>query len=107
MATKRLRALGPLLAGEGCRAFIGLEISKQGRADPVVLVWVPEGADKDPALLERIRRETEHAAKLDHQSTPEAISSVQKSADEARTAAQKVQSDIKTLGDVKSAAALR
>jgi len=47
------------------------------------------------------------AAKLDHQSTPEAISSVQKSADDARTAAQKAQSDIKTLGDVNSAAALR
>ena len=66
MALKRYQALGPLLAGEGSRAFIGLEISKDGRADPVVLVWVPEGADKDPVLLERIKRETEHAAKLDH-----------------------------------------
>ena len=66
MAIKRYQALGPLLAGEGSRAFIGLEISKDGRADPVVLVWVPEGTEKDPALLERIRKETEHAAKLDH-----------------------------------------
>lgn len=66
MANKRYQALGPLLAGEGSRAFIGLEISKDGRADPVVLVWVPEGSEKDPALLEKIRRETEHAAKLDH-----------------------------------------
>jgi serine/threonine protein kinase len=66
MATKRYQALGPLLAGEGSRAFIGLEISDDGRADPVVLVWLPDGADKDPALLERIRRESEHAAKLDH-----------------------------------------
>jgi serine/threonine protein kinase len=66
MANKRYQALGPLLAGEGSRAFIGLEISKDGRADPVVLVWVPEGTEKDPALLERIRKETEHAAKLDH-----------------------------------------
>ncbi len=66
MAIKRYQALGPLLAGEGSRAFIGLEISKDGRAEPVVLVWVPEGTEKDPALLERIRKETEHAAKLDH-----------------------------------------
>ncbi len=66
MAIKRYQALGPLLAGEGSRAFIGLEISNDGRADPVVLVWVPEGTEKDPALLERIRKETEHAARLDH-----------------------------------------
>jgi len=40
------------------------------------------------------------AAKLDHQSTPAAISTVQKSADDARTAVQKTQEDIKTLSDV-------
>ncbi len=66
MANKRYQALGPLLAGEGSRAFIGLEISKDGRADPVVLVWVPEGTEKDAALLSRIRKETEHASQLDH-----------------------------------------
>ncbi len=66
MANKRYQALGPLLAGEGSRAFIGLEISKDGRADPVVLVWVPEGTEKDAALLARIRKETEHASQLDH-----------------------------------------
>jgi serine/threonine-protein kinase len=66
MSTMRYQALGPLLSGEGSRAFIGLEVSPDGRATPVVLVWVPEEANKDANLLERIRRETEHAAKLDH-----------------------------------------
>jgi hypothetical protein len=47
------------------------------------------------------------AAKLDHQSTPEAISSVQRSADDARTAAQKAQSDVKALGEVTRSGATR
>jgi serine/threonine-protein kinase len=66
MTPYRYHALGPLLAGEGSRAFLGLAISPDSRARPVVIIWVPEAAEKDPALLEKIRRETEHAAKLDH-----------------------------------------
>ncbi len=66
MSTLRYQALGPLLSGEGSRAFIGLEVSSDGRATPVVLVWVPEEANKDVQLLARIQRETEHAAKLEH-----------------------------------------
>ena len=66
MAQKRFQALGPLLAGEGSRAFLGLEHTPDGRASPVVLVWVPDEAEKDASLLDRIRRETEHAAKLEH-----------------------------------------
>ena len=62
----RYQAIGPLLAGEGSRAFLGLEIFDDGRSYPVVLVWLPEAAEADPNLLARIRRETEHAAKLDH-----------------------------------------
>jgi serine/threonine-protein kinase len=64
--TYRFQALGPLLAGEGSRAFLGLAISPDSRARPVVIIWVPEGAERDSSLLEKIRRETEHAAKLDH-----------------------------------------
>jgi serine/threonine-protein kinase len=60
------QALGPLQAGEGSRAFLGLAISAENRARPVVIIWVPEAAQQDPGLLEKIRRETEHAAKLDH-----------------------------------------
>jgi len=62
----RYQAIGPLLAGEGSRAFLGLEIYDDGRSYPVVLVWLPETAEQDPALLAKIQRETEHAAKLDH-----------------------------------------
>src|SRR5258706_5648727 len=60
------QAIGPLLAGEGSRAFLGLEVLDDGRAYPVVLVWLPEGAAKDKVLFERIKRETEHASKLEH-----------------------------------------
>ncbi len=66
MADVRYVALGPLLAGEGSRAFLGLAAFPDGTASPVVLVWVPEEATKDASLLERVKREQEHAAKLEH-----------------------------------------
>jgi serine/threonine-protein kinase len=66
MSQVRYQALGPLQAGEGSRAFLGLEIQPDGRADPVVIVWVPELVEKDSDLLAKVRRETEHAAKLEH-----------------------------------------
>lgn len=62
----RYQALGPLLAGEGSRAFLGLEISDHGAARPVVLVWVPDEANHDPDLLAQLHRETKHAASLEH-----------------------------------------
>ena len=62
----RYQALGPLQAGEGSRAFLGLAVSEDNKARPVVIIWVPEQAQTDPALLAKIQRETEHAAKLDH-----------------------------------------
>lgn len=66
MTAYRYQALGPLLAGEGSRAFLGLAISEDHRARPVVIIWVPDAAQSDPELLAKIQRETEHAAKLDH-----------------------------------------
>jgi eukaryotic-like serine/threonine-protein kinase len=66
MSSYRYQALGPLQAGEGSRAFLGLAISADNKARPVVIIWVPEAAEKDPELLAKIRRETEHAAMLDH-----------------------------------------
>lgn len=66
MVSYRYQALGPLLAGEGSRAFLGLAVSADSRARPVVIIWVPEAAEKDSELLAKIKRETEHAAKLDH-----------------------------------------
>ncbi len=66
MSSYRYQALGPLQAGEGSRAFLGLAISADNKARPVVIIWVPEAAEKDPELLAKIKRETEHAANLDH-----------------------------------------
>ena len=66
MTSYRYQALGPLQAGEGSRAFLGLAISADNKARPVVIIWVPEAAEKDPELLAKIKRETEHAANLDH-----------------------------------------
>jgi len=66
MTVYRYQALGPLQAGEGSRAFLGLAISEDNKARPVVIIWVPEAAEKDPALLAKIKKETEHAAQLDH-----------------------------------------
>ncbi len=66
MSAYRYQALGPLQAGEGSRAFLGLAISAENKARPVVIIWVPEAAEKDAALLAKIRKETEHAAQLDH-----------------------------------------
>jgi hypothetical protein len=66
MSAYRYQSLGPLLAGEGSRAYLGLAISDDQRARPVVIIWVPESAKDDAELMAKIRRETEHAAKLDH-----------------------------------------
>lgn len=66
MTAYRYQALGPLQAGEGSRAFLGLAINAENKARPVVIIWVPEAAEKDPTLLAKIRKETEHAAQLDH-----------------------------------------
>ncbi len=66
MTVYRYQALGPLQAGEGSRAFLGLAISEDNKARPVVIIWVPEAAEKDATLLAKIKKETEHAAQLDH-----------------------------------------
>lgn len=66
MSAYRYQVLGPLHAGEGSRAMLGLAISADHKARPVVVIWVPEGAERDAELLAKIRRETEHAAQLDH-----------------------------------------
>lgn len=66
MSAYRYQVLGPLHAGEGSRAMLGLAISADHKARPVVVIWVPEAAEKDADLLAKIRRETEHAAQLDH-----------------------------------------
>lgn len=66
MRPVRYQVLGALHAGEGSRAQLGLAVFEDGRADPCVVVFVPDEAEKDATLLAKIRRETEHAAQLDH-----------------------------------------
>ena len=51
MSSYRYQALGPLQAGEGSRAFLGLAISGDNKARPVVIIWVPEAAEKDPESI--------------------------------------------------------
>jgi serine/threonine protein kinase len=63
--TTRYVALGPLLSGEGSRAFLGLRIV-DGVASPCALVWAPEQVVCEPELVERLRRETAHAERLRH-----------------------------------------
>jgi serine/threonine-protein kinase len=66
MPNVRYQAIGPLLSGEGSRAFLGLQITDDSRAMPVVLVWVPEGAISQPAQVAQLVKETARAAALHH-----------------------------------------
>lgn len=66
MRKVRYQALGPLLSGEGSRAFLGLEITEDNKARPIVLIWAPEATSTDPELTSRLARETARAAKLQH-----------------------------------------
>lgn len=66
MPSFRYQALGPLPSAGGSSAFLGLVILDESRAEPVVLVWVPEDVAQDIEKSERIQRETERAALLEH-----------------------------------------
>jgi eukaryotic-like serine/threonine-protein kinase len=64
-SAKRFTPLGPLLAGSGSRAFLGVEARADGpRA--VVLIWAPDEVVRDAERLARLRRDTEQASRLDH-----------------------------------------
>lgn len=62
----RYQAIAPLLAGEGSRAFLGLEINEAQKARPVVLIWAPEESSSDEVLKARLLQETQRAAALQH-----------------------------------------
>src|SRR4051812_18908163 len=62
----RYQALAPLMSGEGSRAFLGLEISDENKARPVVLIWAPDEAAKDGDLHSKLSRETARASFLEH-----------------------------------------
>jgi serine/threonine-protein kinase len=69
MATvRRYQSLGPLLSGEGSRAFLGLSVSDQASEPPfpVVLIWFPKDILKDKARLDVALKETRRAAQIEH-----------------------------------------
>jgi eukaryotic-like serine/threonine-protein kinase len=66
MSQVRYHPLGPLLSGEGSRAFLGLAFEEGAAPRPVVLVWAPREVTQDADLTDRLRRETERAVVFDH-----------------------------------------
>jgi len=65
MSQLQYKPLGPLLSGKNSRAFLGLEIF-EGKARPIVLVWVHEEVDEDHDLRAQLQQETRRALVLDH-----------------------------------------
>lgn len=66
MSQVRYQSLGPLLSGEGSRAFLGLALEAGVSPRPVVLIWAPQDIAQDPELTARLRRETQRAVVFDH-----------------------------------------
>jgi serine/threonine-protein kinase len=66
MSQVRYHPLGPLLAGEGSRAFLGLALAEGAPPRPVVLVWAPPDVTRDSELSTQLERETQRAAVLEH-----------------------------------------
>ncbi|KFA88559.1 serine/threonine protein kinase [Archangium violaceum] len=66
MSQVRYHPLGPLLAGEGSRAFLGLALEDSAPPRPVVLVWAPPDVTRDSELSAQLQRETQRAAVLEH-----------------------------------------
>jgi serine/threonine-protein kinase len=66
MSQVRYQSLGPLMAGEGSRAFLGLALEDGAAPRPVVLIFAPPELVADPDLTERLRRETQRAVVFDH-----------------------------------------
>jgi serine/threonine protein kinase len=66
MSQVSYQSLGPLMAGEGSRAFLGLALEDGAQPRPVVLIWAPPELVADPDLTDRLRRETQRAVVFDH-----------------------------------------
>ncbi|HEX8441563.1 MAG TPA: serine/threonine protein kinase, partial [Archangium sp.] len=66
MSQVRYQPLGPLLAGEGSRAFLGLALPEGVPPRPVVLVWAPPEVARDEELSAGLQRETQRASMLEH-----------------------------------------
>jgi eukaryotic-like serine/threonine-protein kinase len=66
MSSPRYVSLGPLLAGEGSRAFLGLALEDGATPRPVVLIWAPPEIAQNPELVARLERETNRAIVFEH-----------------------------------------
>ncbi|NOJ77338.1 protein kinase domain-containing protein [Myxococcus xanthus] len=66
MSSVRYQSLGPLLAGEGSRAFLGLALEDGASPRPVVLIWAPQDVVQNPELTATLRRETARALVFEH-----------------------------------------
>lgn len=66
MSQVRYQPLGPLLSGEGSRAFLGLALEDGVPPRPVVLIWAPQEVAQDAEMTDRLRRETNRAVVFDH-----------------------------------------
>jgi eukaryotic-like serine/threonine-protein kinase len=66
MSSPRYVSLGPLLAGEGSRAFLGLALEAGATPRPVVLIWAPPEIAQNPELVARLERETNRAIVFEH-----------------------------------------
>ncbi|WNG27732.1 protein kinase [Cystobacter fuscus] len=66
MNSVRYHSLGPLLSGEGSRAFLGLALEEGQAPRPVVLVWAPPDVARDAELSVQLKRETQRASALEH-----------------------------------------
>ncbi|OJH37036.1 serine/threonine protein kinase [Cystobacter ferrugineus] len=66
MNSVRYHSLGPLLSGEGSRAFLGLALEEGRTPRPVVLVWAPPDVARDAELSLQLQRETQRASALEH-----------------------------------------
>ncbi|MCP3064840.1 protein kinase [Myxococcus sp. K38C18041901] len=66
MSTVRYLSLGPLLAGAGSRAFLGLALEDGLPPRPVVLIWAPQEVVQSPELTAKLTRETSRALVFEH-----------------------------------------
>lgn len=66
MSSVRYQSLGPLLAGEGSRAFLGLALEDGAPPRPVVLIWAPQEIAQNPEMTARLQRETARALVFEH-----------------------------------------
>ncbi|MDY7232571.1 serine/threonine-protein kinase [Hyalangium rubrum] len=66
MSQVSYQPLGPLMSGEGSRAFLGLALEDGVAPHPVVLIWAPPEVAQDADLTDKLRRETQRAVVFEH-----------------------------------------